>query len=228
MDDSLALPAGLTTRPLSFDDIDALANACELHDAGYTMWERGDLASDFRIDGLDPTVDTMGVAQDDRLIAWGFLPSDRSARAGRASGGARPRDRNLVAPMDPGSRQGTRIRSRRALVLAVDGQEVVGGALLIDSDEIWVDKFAVRRDHRDRGIARALMHVAFQRGFNRGYALDLALDRLGSERADVLREDRDARARVLHALFDRPFLAVAAGFEPARELPPYTLSRRAP
>jgi GNAT superfamily N-acetyltransferase len=56
------------------------------------------------------------------------------------------------------------------LVLAVDGEEIVGGAFLIDSDEIWVDKFAVRRDHRDRGIARALMQVAFQRGFDRGYA----------------------------------------------------------
>ena len=56
------------------------------------------------------------------------------------------------------------------LVLADLGGEIVGGAFLIDSDEIWVDKLAVRRDHRHRGIARALLQVAFQRAFDRGYA----------------------------------------------------------
>ncbi len=54
-------------------------------------------------------------------------------------------------------------------ILAEHDGEVVGGAFLIDSDEIWVDKLAVRRDHRHRGIARALLQVAFQRGFDRGY-----------------------------------------------------------
>lgn len=56
------------------------------------------------------------------------------------------------------------------LVLAEHEGEIVGGAFLIGSDEIWVDKLAVRRDHRHQGIARALLHVAFQRGFDRGYA----------------------------------------------------------
>lgn len=55
------------------------------------------------------------------------------------------------------------------LVLAEDGGGIVGGAFIIDSDEIWVDKLAVSRDHRHRGIARALLQVAFQRGFDRGY-----------------------------------------------------------
>lgn len=63
------------------------------------------------------------------------------------------------------------------LVIAQDGGEIVGGAFLIDSDEIWVDKLAVRRDHRHRGIARALLQVAFQRGFDRGYtATSLSTD----------------------------------------------------
>jgi mycothiol synthase len=60
--------------------------------------------------------------------------------------------------------------SSEDLVLAEAGGEIVGGAFIIDSDEIWVDKLAVRRDHRHRGIARALLQVAFQRGFDRGYA----------------------------------------------------------
>jgi mycothiol synthase len=56
------------------------------------------------------------------------------------------------------------------LMLAEDGGEIVGGAFIIDSNEIWVDKLAVRRDQRHRGIARALLQVAFQRGYDRGYA----------------------------------------------------------
>jgi GNAT superfamily N-acetyltransferase len=55
------------------------------------------------------------------------------------------------------------------LMLAEEDGEIVGGAFIIDSDEIWVDKLAVRRDHRHRGIARALLQVAFQRGSDRGY-----------------------------------------------------------
>lgn len=55
------------------------------------------------------------------------------------------------------------------LILAVDGDEIVGGAFLIDSNEIWVDKIAVRRDHRNRGIAAGLLGLAFRRSFDRGY-----------------------------------------------------------
>jgi GNAT superfamily N-acetyltransferase len=55
------------------------------------------------------------------------------------------------------------------LVLAVAQDRIVGGAFLIDSEEIWVDKLAVHRDHRHRGIARALLQVAFQRSHARGY-----------------------------------------------------------
>jgi ribosomal protein S18 acetylase RimI-like enzyme len=56
------------------------------------------------------------------------------------------------------------------LILAVDDEAIVGGAFLLDpGDEIWVEKLAVRRDHRHRGIARAMLHVAFGRSFDRGY-----------------------------------------------------------
>jgi mycothiol synthase len=55
------------------------------------------------------------------------------------------------------------------LIVAVDGQQVVGGALLLDSDEIWVDKLAVAATHRHRGIGRALLQTAGRRSFARGY-----------------------------------------------------------
>ena len=55
------------------------------------------------------------------------------------------------------------------LIVAVDGQQVVGGALLLDSQEIWVDKLAVAATHRHRGVARALLQTAFRRSFERGY-----------------------------------------------------------
>jgi mycothiol synthase len=56
------------------------------------------------------------------------------------------------------------------LVVAIDGDRVVGGAFLIDSEEIWIDKLAVAATHRNRGIARALLRTAFRRSFDRGYA----------------------------------------------------------
>ena len=55
------------------------------------------------------------------------------------------------------------------LILAVEGDEVVGGAFILDADEIWVDKLAVAREARHRGVARALLTTAFQRSFDRGY-----------------------------------------------------------
>ncbi len=46
--------------------------------------------------------------------------------------------------------------------------------------------------------------------------------------AHPLRTGGHARGRIVHAPRDRSVAAVAAGFEPARRLPAYTLSRRAP
>jgi ribosomal protein S18 acetylase RimI-like enzyme len=55
------------------------------------------------------------------------------------------------------------------LMLAVADGRIVGGAFLIDAGEIWIDKLAVAREHRHRGIARALLRTAFLRSFERGY-----------------------------------------------------------
>jgi GNAT superfamily N-acetyltransferase len=55
------------------------------------------------------------------------------------------------------------------LVLAVADGRIVGGAFLIDAEEIWIDKLAVAREHRHRGTARALLQTAFARSFDRGY-----------------------------------------------------------
>ena len=267
MDDAVALPGGLTTRPLTVGDIDdvvVLANACEMHDVGFPMWERADLTSDFRLPGVDPQVDSAGVFDDTRLVGWAFRPNERSAwvdvhpdargrgigtwlrtwtetrarERGTARVGQSLNDRVIDAirlltdagytprytswiltmdhperPADPAPPEGVMLRSFRPgdedealqmfedafaevpgrpgstlatwramtierdgfapedLVLAELDGEIVGGAFLIDSDEIWVDKFAVRRDQRNRGIARALLDVAFQRSFDRGYAV---------------------------------------------------------
>jgi mycothiol synthase len=265
MDDLIAPLEELTVHALTVDDVDgvvALANTCELHDVGYRMWEREDLTSDFRLPGVDPQVDTVGVFDDARLIGWGFLPNDRGAwvdvhpdargrgigtwlrtwteaRAGErgaARVGQTINDRATDAtrllvdagyatrgtswilsmehreqPADPRPPEGITLRAYRPgddeealgmfeaafalpdrlsstiatwrtmtierdgfapedLVLADHHGTIVGGAFLIDSDEIWVDKLAVSRDHRHRGIARALLQVAFRRGFDRGYA----------------------------------------------------------
>lgn len=55
------------------------------------------------------------------------------------------------------------------LIVALADGTVVGGAFLIDADEIWVDKLAVANEFRHRGIARALLQTAFGRSFDRGY-----------------------------------------------------------
>jgi GNAT superfamily N-acetyltransferase len=69
------------------------------------------------------------------------------------------------------------------LILAEREGEIVGGAFLIDSEEVWVDKFATRADHRHRGIARALLQAAFQRSFDRGYGVtSLSTDSTGGAR----------------------------------------------
>jgi ribosomal protein S18 acetylase RimI-like enzyme len=55
------------------------------------------------------------------------------------------------------------------LLVAVDDDRIVGGAFLIDSDEIWIDKLAVAAASRHRGIARALLRTAFRRSFDLEY-----------------------------------------------------------
>jgi mycothiol synthase len=220
------------------------------------------LTSDFRLPGVDPQVDSVGIFDGERLIGWGFLPSDSAwvdvhpdargggigtwlhrwteARAGergasrigqtineRATGATRllvdagygTRGTAWILslehterPADPTPPEGVILRAYRPgddeevmgmfetaftlpdrppstiatwrtmtierdgfepedLVLAEEAGEIVGGAFLIDSDEIWVDKLAVSGHHRHRGIARALLQVAFQRSFDMGYTV---------------------------------------------------------
>jgi GNAT superfamily N-acetyltransferase len=56
------------------------------------------------------------------------------------------------------------------LVVALADDRIVGGAFLIDADEIWISQLAVDREFRHRGIARALLQTAFARSFDRGYS----------------------------------------------------------
>jgi len=278
MDDP-RLPDDLTTRQIGPDDVDAvvaLANACELHDVGFVMWEREDLTSDLRLPSVDPARDLIGVRDAERLVGWAFLPNERGAwvnvhpetrargigtwlrrwteerarergaeRIGqtindRALGalallrgaGYTPRRESWILtmehaerPADPVLPAGVTLRAFRPgdedealqmfedafseirdrspstlevwramtierdgfepedLILAEDDGEIVGGAFLIDSEEVWVDKFATRADHRHRGIARALLQAAFQRSFDRGYAVtSLSTDSTGGAR----------------------------------------------
>ncbi|MEV6057335.1 GNAT family N-acetyltransferase [Streptomyces sp. NPDC052107] len=55
--------------------------------------------------------------------------------------------------------------------LAFAGGQLVGAVLSLDvpgHDEGYVERVAVRRDHRDRGIARTLLHEAFRTFHRRG------------------------------------------------------------
>jgi len=55
------------------------------------------------------------------------------------------------------------------MLVALDGERVVGGAFLIEADGgIWIDKFATHRDYRHRGVARAMLQTAFRRSWALG------------------------------------------------------------
>ncbi len=56
------------------------------------------------------------------------------------------------------------------LLIAEQRGVIVGAALLLEDGEIWIDKLAVSRDLRNRGIAQALLASAFVRSFELGYA----------------------------------------------------------
>jgi GNAT superfamily N-acetyltransferase len=259
----LNLPPGVHARALTVEDIDdvvAMVNACEMHDAGETMWERADVLADIGSDRFDVGRDWVGVFEDGP-IGWGLItgrtawvdvhPSargrgigaalrewsvararekgfDRSAQivndrltavatmlreagysarytswilrmdhptmpaaaeppAGIELRAFRPRDETqlltmfeqafsefddrLPSTMDTWRAMTVRREGFRNedMVVADDGDRVVGGAFLIEADGgIWVDKLAVDRAYRHRGIARALLHTAFRRSFELG------------------------------------------------------------
>ena len=116
------------------------------------------------------------------------------------------------------------------LMLAVADGRIVGGAFLIDAGEIWVDKLAVAREFRHRGIARALLQTAFVRSFDRGYAwTSLSTD--SGHGALSLYERIGMR---IHRSFTRYGLDLVSvqrwprDSNPRGSQPPYTLSRRVP
>ncbi|MDP9185205.1 MAG: GNAT family N-acetyltransferase, partial [Actinomycetota bacterium] len=76
------LPDGLTERPLTAADVDAVVamiNACERHDTGELMWEREDLIADSSSDGFDPECDWRGVFDGERCVAWAMVLYGRRA-----------------------------------------------------------------------------------------------------------------------------------------------------
>ncbi len=117
--------------------------------------------------------------------------------------------------------------------LAFDGDEVVGAVISYDypdAGEGWISQLATKATHRHRGIAQALLRTAFgwfrERGRTvAGVSTDSRTGALG------LYEKRSGCAwyASTRATQEAPVvMAEAAGFEPARRLPTYTLSRRAP
>jgi GNAT superfamily N-acetyltransferase len=55
------------------------------------------------------------------------------------------------------------------MALAIFGEEVVGAMLMVDDEgEGWVDRLAVARNHRGRGVGRALLQHAFVATWRRG------------------------------------------------------------
>lgn len=70
---SLDLPAGLTTRPLVPTDaaaVTALMAAQELADVGEVVIEEADIVADWQRPGYDVSAGTVGVYDDDRLVAY--------------------------------------------------------------------------------------------------------------------------------------------------------------
>jgi mycothiol synthase len=80
----VSLPDGLLARPLTTDDLDdtvAMVNACEIHDSGELMVDRGDLLADSQREGFDPGGDWVGVFDGDRIVAWAMVVQRRRAWA---------------------------------------------------------------------------------------------------------------------------------------------------
>jgi ribosomal protein S18 acetylase RimI-like enzyme len=68
------VPAGLTTRPLGLDDARAVFEvmaAQEAHDLGAVIIEEADIVGDWSRLSFDVTASTVGVFDDERLVAYG-------------------------------------------------------------------------------------------------------------------------------------------------------------
>jgi ribosomal protein S18 acetylase RimI-like enzyme len=85
LDQSLALPAGLTGRPLVMSDSRAVFEvmaAQELHDTGEVAIEEADIVGDWQRPSYDVSAGTFGVFDGDRLVAYAeHLGADRGDAA---------------------------------------------------------------------------------------------------------------------------------------------------
>jgi GNAT superfamily N-acetyltransferase len=89
------------------------------------------------------------------------------------------------------------------LMVAAQGERIVGGAFFIDSGEVWVEDLAVHRDYRRRGIARALLQTAHRRAFDRGYRQTrLSTDANGNARAFYERIGMKVHRSLTHFALD--------------------------
>lgn len=76
MTDALALPAGLTQRPLVFDDARAVYEvmaAQEQHDLGEVSIEEADIVGDWQRPSYDVSAGTVGVFDGDHLVGYAEL-----------------------------------------------------------------------------------------------------------------------------------------------------------
>lgn len=94
---NIDLPAGLTQRPATVDDIDVLLEligACEQHDEGEVVTDREDIEMGFDRAGHDPSRDSVLIADGARLVAWAEVYRNRAevcvrpTHRGRGIGGA--------------------------------------------------------------------------------------------------------------------------------------------
>ena len=72
-DVAAGLPAGLTTRALTMADaaaVTAVISAQELDDVGEVLIEEADIVADWQRPGYDVTASSIGVFDDDRLVAY--------------------------------------------------------------------------------------------------------------------------------------------------------------
>jgi mycothiol synthase len=128
----VSFPDGLTTRPLTLDDaeaVTALITAEELHDVGAADVAVDDVVSEWQRPSYDITSSSLGVFDGDRLIAYadliqpqfgytGVLPAERgrgigTELAGWLEGLARGRGASLVSNQVPHGRAAHRLLAAR-------------------------------------------------------------------------------------------------------------------
>ncbi len=88
MDPLPGLPHGLTCRPATLADVEAVAEliaACELEDDGVAEIDLGDVATAFRREGFDPGRDCLLVHDGSLLVGWAEVHGTRAEAGVRPS-----------------------------------------------------------------------------------------------------------------------------------------------